>query len=415
MLMRLAYTLALYALLPGALGHLALRAWRQPAYLRNVPERFGYYDQERPAQPVIWLHAVSVGETHAAAPLIHALRASHPDHRVVLTHTTPTGREAAHALFGDGVESCYLPYDFPGAAARFLRHFRPRVGILMETEIWPNLIHALHVRGVPLYLVSARLSEKSSKRYRWFRQLARVALRELAGIAAQGPDDARRLRELGASAVTVAGNLKFDVAVPAAQMEVGRSWRAAWGKRPVLLAASTRSGEEALLLDALGRAVIPDLLLVIVPRHPQRFDEVAALIGRSGFRAQRRTAGVALDAGVRVLLGDSMGEMFAYYAACDVAFIGGSLVPFGSHNLIEACAAGKPVLVGPSIYNFSDAVESAIAAGAARRVEDADRLMSEARLLLLDPDARRRMTDAALAFCAAHRGATQRVLEMLRW
>ena len=415
MLMRLAYTLALYALLPGALGHLALRAWRQPDYLRNVSERFGYYGQERTAKPVIWLHAVSVGETRAAAPLIHALRESHPGHRIVLTHTTPTGRDAAQALFGEGVLSCYLPYDFPGAAARFLRYFQPQVGILMETEIWPNLIHACHVRGVPLYLVSARLSKRSWKRYRWLPQLTRSALSELSGIAAQGPDDARRLRELGASEVTVAGNLKFDVAVPAAQVAMGGSWRAAWGTRPVLLAASTRAGEEALLLDALARALIPDLLLVIVPRHPQRFDEVAALIERGGFRARRRTAGTALDAGVQVLLGDTMGEMFAYYAACDVAFIGGSLMPFGAHNLIEACAVGKPVLLGPSTYNFEEAAAGAIAAGAALQVKDAEELMREAQRLLRDPGVTARMAEAARTFSRGHQGATQRVLETLRW
>ena len=412
---RFAYTLALYALLPGALWHLAWRARREPAYLRDVPERFGYYRQAQPAEPVIWLHAVSVGEAHAAAPLIRALQENHPDHRVVLTHTTPTGRDAARALFGEGVLRCYLPYDFPGAVARFLAHFRPRVGILMETEIWPNLIHACHARDVPLYLVNARLSEKSWRRYRRFRRLTRATLHQLAGIAAQGADDAQRLRELGASTVRVAGNLKFDVAAPAHQVELGRHWRATWGARPVLLAASTRAGEEALLLDALARIAIPELLLVIVPRHPQRFDEVAALIERSGFRGSRRTAGVAPDARIQVLLGDSMGEMFAYYAACDVAFIGGSLLPFGAHNLIEACAVGKPVLLGPSTYNFGEAAAGAIAAGAALQVKDADHLMEEAQRVLRGPAIAARMAEAARAFSQTHQGATRRVLEMLNW
>jgi 3-deoxy-D-manno-octulosonic-acid transferase len=240
-------------------------------------------------------------------------------------------------------------------------------------------------------------------------------LRELAGIAAQGADDARRLRDLGATAVTVTGSLKFDLTVPLRQVEIGKGWRAAWGDRPVLLAASTRDGEEALLLDAVARTAIPDLLLVIVPRHPQRFDEVAAVIERRGFRASRRTAGVAPDAAVQVLLGDSMGEMFAYYAACDVAFIGGSLVPLGAHNLIEACAVGKPVLLGASTYNFEEAAAGAIAAGAALKVKDADHLLQEARRLLSDPQAASRMGDAARTFSQAHQGATRRVLEMLRW
>jgi 3-deoxy-D-manno-octulosonic-acid transferase len=412
---RIAYTLLLYALLPGALWHLVWRARRQPGYLRHVPERFGHYRQAPPAEPVIWVHAVSVGETHAAEPLIRALRERHPDHRIVLTHMTPTGRETGAMLFKDQVLSCYLPYDFPGAIARFLDRFRPRAGILMETEIWPNLIHACHARGVPLYLVNARLSEKSWSRYRRFERLARASLGLLAGIAAQGEDDARRLRDLGAHAVSVDGNLKFDSAVPAAQRELGLKWRAACGARPVLLAASTRDGEEALLLDAMQRCAPPDLLVMIVPRHPQRFDEVAALIERRGYRCRRRTAGFTDDPGVQVVLGDSMGEMFAYYAACDVAFIGGSLLPYGAHNLIEACALGKPVLVGPSTYNFADAVESAVAAGAALQIADADQLMREAGRLLLDRDARRRMGDAARAFCTAHQGATQRVLDMLCW
>lgn len=412
---RFAYTLLLYALLPGAIWHLVWRARRQPQYLRHVPERFGYYRQGRPAQPVIWLHAVSVGETRAAEPLIRALQKRHPDHRILLTHMTPTGRETGAALFDDSVSICYLPYDFPGAVARFLERFHPRVGVLMETEIWPNLVNACRERGVPVYLVNARLSEKSWAKYQKFPDLTRASLQQFAGVAAQGEDDARRLRGLGATAVGVAGNLKFDVAVPEGQVALGSAWRAACGSRQVLLAASTREGEEALLLDAMAALDMPELLFVIVPRHPQRFDEVAALIERRGFRCQRRTAGFVIDPGARILLGDSMGEMLAYYAACDVAFVGGSLLAYGAQNLIEACAVGKPVLVGPSTYNFADAVEGAVSAGAALRVKDAPELMRVARQLLRDPEARRRMGDAAFIFCKAHQGATQRVLDLIRW
>jgi 3-deoxy-D-manno-octulosonic-acid transferase len=328
---------------------------------------------------------------------------------------TPTGRETGIDASQEGVLRCYLPYDFPGAVARFLGHFQPRVGVLMETEIWPNLIHACHARGVPLYLVNARLSEKSWARYKVFRALVTASLQQLAGVVAQGEQDALRLRELGAPAVSVAGNLKFDVAVPANQLELGRGWRAAWGVRPVLLAASTRDGEEALLLDAMAHLKAPELLFVIVPRHPQRFDEVAALIARRGWRFQRRSTGGAVDPGTQVLLGDSMGEMFAYYAACDVAFIGGSLLPYGGQNVIEACAVGRPVLVGPSTYNFVDAVQGAVAGGAALRIKDADELMRAAQGLLLDRDAAVRMGEAGLAFCRAHQGATDRVLGLLRW
>jgi 3-deoxy-D-manno-octulosonic-acid transferase len=412
-LMRFAYTLLLYLLLPYVLARLAWRARRQPGYLRHVPERFGYYAQP-PAGPFIWVHAVSVGETRAAEPLIHALREKHPGHRILLTHMTPTGREAGEGLFGDGVVRCYLPYDYPGAAARFLRHFRPRAGILMETEIWPNLIRACSGEGVPLHLVNARLSEKSFAGYRRFASLARESLAGLSMVAAQGEDDAQRLAALGAAGVRVTGSVKFDVTPPPAQLEMGRAWRRDFGEsRPVLLAASTREGEEVLLLDALAGIDMPGLLIVIVPRHPQRFDEVEGLLVARRERFQRRSGGAAIAADTRVVLGDSMGEMFAYYCACDVAFIGGSLLPFGGQNLIEACAVGKPALIGPSTYNFEETAAQAAQAGAAIRVADAAALAREAGRLLRDPVAARNMGEAGLAFCAAHRGATARVLALI--
>ena len=412
---RFVYTLLLYALLPRALWHLLWRARRQPAYLRGIRERFGYYRQNA-TRPLIWIHAVSVGETRAAEPLICALQARHSSHQILLTHMTPTGWETGETLYGDKVLRCYLPYDYPGSAARFLDHFRPRVGMLMETEIWSNLIHACRQRGVPLYLVNARLSEKSFAKYRRFPELTRTSLRELTRIAAQTQDDAQRLAALGAENALIAGNLKFDIAPPMAQIELGRAWRNGYGEgRPVLLAASTRDGEEELLLSRWGDLQVPSALLVIVPRHPQRFDEVAALLARRGLRYQRRSDNASIDPRTQVILGDSMGEMFAYYAACDVAFIGGSLLPFGSQNLIEACAAGKPVLFGPHTYNFAEAAESALAAGAALRVANADELMREARRLLTDAGAARRMGEAGLAFTKAHQGATQRVLELVGW
>ena len=411
---RTGYTLLLYALLPRALWHLLWRARRQPAYLRRIPQRFGYY-REHPAQPLIWIHAVSVGETRAAEPLIRALQKEYATHRILLTHMTPTGWESGEALFADTVSRCYLPYDFPGAVARFLDRFRPRMGILMETELWPNLIHACRARNVPLHLVNARLSQKSHARYGRFPELTRASLGELTAVAAQSAEDAQRLTALGAHAPTITGNLKFDIAPPAAQLALGRSWRERYGTgRPVLLAASTRDGEEALLLKRFGEGEMSSTLLVIVPRHPQRFDEVAALIERNGLRYQRRSDNAPVDPQTRVLLGDSMGEMFAYYAACDVAFIGGSLLPFGGQNMIEPCAAGKPVLFGPHTYNFSEAAESAVAAGAALRVANAEELMREARRLLSDHGVVRRMGEAGLAFVTAHQGATQRVLELLR-
>ncbi len=409
------YTLLLYALLPYVLLRLLWRARRQPAYLRHVAERFGYY-AEHPAAPLIWIHAVSVGETRAAEPLVHALRGKYPKHRILLTHMTPTGREMGERLFDQTVSRCYLPYDYPGAAGRFLDHYRPQIGILMETEIWPNLIHAGRGRGTPVFLVNARLSEKSYVRYRRFPALARESLGELAAIAACSGDDAQRLEALGARGITVTGNLKFDITPPHEQLELGRTWRSLYGAaRPVLLAASTRDGEEALLLDALAEIAVPGLLMVIVPRHPQRFEEVERLLTARGIRFQRRGDRAAIAPDTKVVLGDSMGEMFAYYAACDVAFVGGSLLPYGAHNLIEACAVGKPVLIGPSAYNFAEAVQQAARVGAAIQVWDAPELAREATRLLLDRVAAGRMGEAALAFCAAHRGATVAVLELIRF
>jgi 3-deoxy-D-manno-octulosonic-acid transferase len=415
---RLLYSLALHGLLPYVGLRLLWRARRQPAYLQHVGERFGLYPSPPAPLPrgergVIWLHAVSVGETRAAQPLVTALRAAYPGQRILLTHMTPTGRDTSEVLFGEGVERAYLPYDYPWAVRRFLRHFRPRLGVFMETEIWPNLIAACGAAGVPLLLLNARLSARSARGYARFRRLTRPALAGFRAIAAQTQDDAARLRQLGAAHVSVTGSMKFDVLPPAAQLAAGRALRRRFGSRPVLLAASTRDGEEALLLDAFARARLPEALLVLVPRHPQRFDEVAALARTRGLRLARRSSDEDIAPDSRVVLGDSMGEMFAYYAACDVAFIGGSLLPYGSQNLIEACAVGVPVLVGPSTYNFAEAADKAVAAGAALRVADADEVMRRAGELLADEAARRRMGEAGKAFTAQHRGATARALGLV--
>ena len=298
--MRFLYTILLYLLSPYVLLRLAWRARRQSGYLRHLPERFGRYAQlPSPDRPYtyIWIHAVSVGETRAAEPLIEALRGKYPQCRILLTHMTPTGRETGETLFGAAVERCYLPYDYPAAVARFLDRFRPRAGILMETEIWPNLIRACRARSIPLCLANGRLSEKSYAGYRRFAGLARESLAGFAAIAAQSADDAQRFTALGAGNVRVTGSVKFDVTPPSAQLELGRALRRALGAtRPVLLAASTREGEEAQLLDALDHAAVPGLLTVIVPRHPQRFDEVARLVEARGLRLQRRERDVELHA-----------------------------------------------------------------------------------------------------------------------
>lgn len=412
--MRLLYTFALFLLLPWALLHLWLRARRQPAYLEHVAERFGCSD-EHAGTPLIWVHAVSVGETRAAEPLIKALRQRYPGHHILLTHTTPTGRQTGVELFRDGVSRCYLPYDFPFAVKRFLRHFRPQVGIVMETEIWPNLIEHCHRRSIPVYLVNARMSEKSARGYARFRSLAGAALHKLAGVGAQTERDAARLAELGAGAVTVTGNIKFDRTAPPEMLALGTRLRELFGGRTVFLAASTREGEEALILDALAGLGLAELLVVIVPRHPQRFDEVGALLRQRGHAFVRRSEGRQVGADIRVVLGDSMGEMFAYYCASDIAFVGGSLVPLGGQNLLEACAVGRPVIVGPHTFNFQEATEGAIEAGAALRVADAPALAEVVASLFRDPGRREAMAEAGRRFTQTHRGATERTMAMLNW
>lgn len=413
--MRRLYTAVLYLLTPWALLHLFWRARRQPAYLRHIKERFGLYLGPS-RQSVLWIHAVSVGETRAAEPLVKALRQRHPGRPLLLTHMTPTGRETARSLFGDQVESRYLPYDFPWAIRRFLRHYHPAAGIVMETELWPNLVQECSAARVPLYLMNARLSERSAKRYRRFRTLAAPMLGSLTMIGAQTARDARRLQELGASRVTVTGNLKFDRAAPAEQLALGSRLRERFGeKRRIFLAASTREGEEALLLDQAEQLQRAGALLILVPRHPQRFEEVAAMLRSRGMRFVRRSEESVVAAETQAVLGDSMGEMFAYYAACDVAFIGGSLLPLGGQNLLEACAVGKPAIVGPHTFNFEEATEGAIAEGAAVRVGGSEELVRVALELLADPQRARAMGEAGRRFMEAHRGATVRSLELLGW
>lgn len=407
---RLIYTGLLWLLLPYIFFHLLQRARKQPEYLKHIAERFGFYAIQGD-KPVIWLHTVSVGETRATASLVKRLREHYPDHQLLLTHTTPTGREASEQLYGDDVLRVYLPYDYPFAVRRFVRQFRPRIGILLETEIWFNLIHACHTEKIPLLLLNARLSEKSAARYARYPDLARSGLRELSAIAAQSTADAERLTVLGGEKVSVMGNLKFDIEPPTAMLELGQQLRSQFGAdRKIFLAASTREGEEALLLEALEPLAISGLLAVIVPRHPQRFAEVEALLARRGFRFQRRSEKSAIAPETQVVLGDSMGEMFAYYAACDIAFIGGSLLPFGGQNLIEASAVGKPVLIGPHTWNFVQASQVAVATGAAVRVQDTAELAQALQNLLSHPEQMSKIGNAGLDFVNANRGATERAL-----
>jgi 3-deoxy-D-manno-octulosonic-acid transferase len=404
------------------LGRLWWRGRKEPGYREHLAERLGFYPPAaagRADAPLVWVHAVSVGETRAAEPLVDALLEQYPDSTILLTHMTPTGRATGQALFGKHaprVMQSYLPYDTGWMVGRFIRHFRPRLCVLMETEVWPNLIAQCRAHGVPVALVNARLSERSLAKAERLSALMHEAARGMSCVAAQTEADAARLRQLGAPGVRVTGSIKFDVTAPQTVLQRGAALRAQIGARPVLLCASTREGEERLILDALRSQDMADALIVIVPRHPQRFDEVARMIAEEGLAMARRSqlGDRALAPDVRILLGDSMGEMFAYYAASDVAFIGGSLLPLGGQNLIEACALGKPVLIGPHTFNFNVVSEDAIEAGAALRVQDAPAMLGEALRLLQDSGERTAMGARAKGFAEQHRGATARTMALLR-
>jgi len=426
------YTFVLWLLLPYIFFRLLWRARKQPEYLDHIGERFGFYSLQC-SNPVIWLHAVSVGETRATQSLVTRLRSNYPQHQILLTHTTPTGRLTSEQLYGKGVLRVYLPYDYPFAVKNFLRHFQPQLGILMETEIWFNLIHSCHQQSVPLLLLNARMSEKSWRGYARFSQLTRNALNELASIAAQTAEDSGRLTSLGAKNVSVLGNLKYDIDPPLSMMELGKHLREQFGtQRSVLVAASTRDGEEALLLDNLLDNLldinIPGFLLVLVPRHPQRFSAVAEMLKQRGIPFIRRSdldksicthsANTAyqqsVPSDIKVILGDSMGEMFAYYAAADLAFVGGSILPYGGQNLIESCAVGTPVLVGPHMYNFEEATRLAVTAGAAIQVLDVEGLIFEFQRFFNDPVAQITMREQCINFVANNRGATEKSLQLIR-
>ncbi len=417
LLARAAYTALAYALLPYARARLAWRARSEPGYGEHVAERFGRYDESESERDVVWVHAVSVGETRAAAPLVEALAKRYPGHRILMTHMTPTGRQTSETLFGDRVLRAYVPYDYPGAVNRFLDHFRPSFGVIMETEIWPNLLHACAARGVPVYLVNARLSERSYRAYRRVLPLVRDAIGKLAGLAAQSLPDARRFIALGMDRlkVVVSGNLKFDVTAPQEQIELGRRWRRDF-RRP----AGARRGQHA----RRGGSPAPGCVSAAGRRRARSSSSSCrgirsastkwrALIELRRLRFVRRSSGTAPSADTRVLLGDSMGEMMAYYASSDVAFIGGSLLPFGGQNLIEACALGKPVLIGPHTYNFEEAAAQAVEAGAALRVETADEVMRTAERLIERPETLRATAERAIAFSSVHQGATARIMAMI--
>lgn len=415
LLYRLAWTL----LLPLAWLRLLWRSRREPGYGQHIGERFARFDITLPNRP-IWLHAVSVGEMQAAAPLLRALLSERTHEHFLLTCTTPAGRATAQRLFADQprVHCVFLPYDHPRLVARFLRHFDPRCGLLLETELWPALIDYCHRQKRPLALVNARLSARSQRRYaRFARRSSAQMLARLRVIVCQGEADRQRFIELGAAAATthVTGNLKFDVTPDAAQHALGEQFRARFGRaRRTLLFASSRAGEEALLLEALQRKPLPaDVLLLIVPRHPQRFEQVAKLIESRPLRLQKRSDNAAVALDTQVWLGDAMGELSACYIAADLALIGGSWLALGGQNLIEACAVGTPVLLGPHTWNFAEISQQAIACGAAWRCADLEAALEQAEKLLNATETRIEAGKKAFAFAQQHRGACLATLRII--
>jgi 3-deoxy-D-manno-octulosonic-acid transferase len=431
--MRWLYSACLWAAQPLLRAKLRRRAVEEPGYAHAAEERFGFYEAPVEAgdhaHPFVWLHAVSLGETRAAAVLVAGLRCQYPGMRLLLTHGTATGRAQGLALLQPGDVQVWQPWDTPGAVGRFLAQFRPRIGLLMETEVWPNLVAGCAAAGVPLCLVNARMSEKSAQQARRLAWLAGPAYRGLRAVWAQTEADATRLRALGAPVLGVTGNLKFDAAPDTQLLERGRAWHAASG-RPVLMFASAREGEEQMLLDVLAQRAAAGhqtgLQWLIVPRHPQRFDAVAELLQAGGLTVSRRSGwNTAVQGGhgaaeaafapppADVWLGDSLGEMALYFGLADLALLGGSFAALGGQNLIEAAACGCPVLMGPHTFNFAQAAEMAQEAGAAFRCADLAQAVAQAQQLLQDPVALAQARQHALDWSQAHRGATQRTLQAL--
>jgi 3-deoxy-D-manno-octulosonic-acid transferase len=409
------WSFAVYLLLPYALVGLVWRGLRYPAYWWRWPERFGFVRAIRGAR-VVWVHAVSVGEVRSAVSLIEAVAARLPRHRILVTTMTPTGSEQVAALFGDRVLHSYLPYDFPDAVARFLDRVRPELAIVAETEFWPNLFRACGRRGIPLCVVNARLSPGSFRGYSVLGKTAREMFASAALICAQSSVDAQRLRNLGVDdrLLSVTGNLKFDIAVHESLRAEGLRLRQLWGpQRPVFIAASTHRGEERQILDAFAalRARYPDLLLVLVPRHPERFAGVVRLCRWRGFATARRsTLAGSLPATTAVLVGDTMGELVKFYAAADLAFIGGSLVRHGGQNPLEACTVGVPVIFGPHMFHFEEISALSLERGAARQVADCHGLAAAVALFLDQPELRHAAGEAALGLIRDNHGALERTL-----
>ncbi|WFE70403.1 lipid IV(A) 3-deoxy-D-manno-octulosonic acid transferase [Halomonas sp. M1] len=417
---RWAYSAVLYVLSPL----ITWRIWREQVLTYSRLQRLGLHLGELPPAPRIWLHCASVGEVRAARPLIEGLLARYPKHSLLLTTMTATGAQQAQVLMDEQTAAdnvrlahCFLPLDYPGAAKRFLNRVKPKVALLFETELWPNLLHACHQQGVPVVVVNGRLSPRAFTRYQRLRPLMASALANLTWLAAKSAADAARFQALGARAeiTTVVGSLKFELAPKDKAIKESERLLRGWAERPVWVAGSTREGEEMLLLEAHRQLCkrFPNALLVLVPRHPQRFDEVATLCTDGGWVLSRRSQQQAVTPQTQVYLGDTLGELAALYAAGSVAYVGGSLVPLGGHNVLEPAALGKPVLSGPFIENFNDVADPLLAVGALTLVSTPDALAVRLVEYFDAPEYAREQGEAGRVAINAHRGALARTLEGL--
>ena len=416
--MLIIYTWILRLLFPIIILRLLWRGLRNPAYWRRWPERFGFI-RTVDRSPVIWVHAVSVGEVKACAPLLKALMVSHGDHHIHITTMTPTGSAQVVELFKDQVSHSYVPYDYPGAVKRFLAKTRPKLLMIMETELWPNIFHLCNKKKILILLVNARLSERSMYGYLNHRSLTKATLNQISIITAQTKGDADRLIRLGAypDRITVTGSIKFDLDIPESVIEQGKRLRARWGSdRRVWIAASTHAGEDEIVLKAYQelKQGFPKLLLILVPRHPERFMQVSRMCRNSGYRVELRSEADDVDAGkTDIVVGDTMGELQLLFTAADVAFIGGSLVAVGGHNLLEASAVGVPVIFGPHMHNFQEISELVIATGTGRLISSGSELPKAVGAYIGDKDARQKAGKAGKEMVARNRGALARVLTQI--
>ncbi|KQB03540.1 3-deoxy-D-manno-octulosonic acid transferase [Vibrio metoecus] len=414
---RFLYTFLLYCFQPLVLLRLGIRSIRSPQYRHRIKERYGL--ASLPLRGGIWIHSVSVGETIAAIPLVKALQQDYPHLPITITTMTPTGSEQVKRHFADSVQHCYLPYDLPCAMSRLINRMEPKLAIIMETELWPNMIHQLHRKRIPVLLANARLSERSQRGYQKVARLTRSLLSELSAVAAQNYTDGQRFIQLGleANKLHVTGSIKFDIQASDSAIQQGQALKSLWkSDRPVWVAASTHQGEDELLLKAHQHFLThaPDALLILVPRHPERFDRVAVLVEQTGLSMQRKTQLGKFNNATQVLLGDTMGELMSLFSAADFAFIGGSLVEHGGHNPLEAAAFGLPIMMGPSHFNFATIAEKLTDGGAMITVNSPAELAQQLIEWQKDRSSAQTMGKNALQVLQHNQGALTRHIALIK-